>query len=129
MLGTDLTLWATELAAALDVSVEVEPRDLVLPGILITPGPFEFDRLDGNLATAEVELWMIAGDTNTRTALDELTDLLLKVRQHFGDSPSAVEPITVTLPSQAPDPLPAFRCTLITDLDLTKGETQNDSEN
>lgn len=124
MLGTDMKAWADELAAALGVSVEIEPRDLVLPGILLTPGLFEFDRLDGHTASAEVELWIIAGDTNTLTALDELTQLLMAVRGHYGDAPAAVEPITVTLPSQSPDPLPAFRCILNTEIDF-KGESQN----
>src|SRR5690606_4310117 len=97
MLGTDFTEWAAELAEALEVSVELDPRDLVLPGILVTPGEILFDRLDAGTASADIELWLVAGDTNPKTALDELTQLLIKLREHLGSAPSEATPMTVTL--------------------------------
>lgn len=110
MLGTDLQTFAAELGVALSVSASIEARDLVLPGILVTPGPIAFDRLDGQTVDLDVELLLVAGDTNPVTALDELTDLLLKLRAYLGNAPSVAEPMTVNLPSQSPDPLPALRC-------------------
>lgn len=120
MLGTDLTDLAGELHDALDESVELDPRDLVLPGILLVPGVIDFDRLDGDAASSDIELWLIAGDSNPRTALNELTGLLVKLRKHFGDAPTEVEPISVNMPSQSPDPLPAFRCPIQVTLTLTE---------
>lgn len=116
MIGTDLTAWAAELREALGLSVELDPRDLVLPGILVVPGPLKFNRLDGKTASFDTELWLVAGDSNPLTALDELTDMLLKLRAHFGDSPTDAEPITVTLPSQSTTALPALRCPLPIDI-------------
>lgn len=111
MLGTDLTEFAADLAEQLEESVELDPRDLVLPGILVVPGPITFDRLDGDTASLDLELWLIAGDTNPNTALNELTALFLKLRGTLDSSPTEIEPITVKLPSQGTnDPLPAFRC-------------------
>lgn len=110
MLGTDLQTFADELGTELSVSAVLDARDLVLPGILVTPGPIGFDRLDGGTISLDAELLLVAGDTNPVTALDELTELLLKLRAHLGNAPSTAEPMTVNLPSQSPDPLPALRC-------------------
>lgn len=120
MLGTDLTDFAEDLAQALDVPAEVDPRDLVLPGILVSPGQIDFDRLDATTASATLEVWLIAGDTNPRTALNELTGLLLKLRAYLGGSVSTVDPITVTLSAQSPDPLPALRCPIPIELSFTQ---------
>lgn len=119
MLGNDLTEWAAELSLALGVPVEIDPRDLVLPGILVVPGVIDFDRLDLGTASTDIELWLVAGDTNPRTALNELTALLLDVRAHLGGVPSTADPITVTLANQSPDPLPAFRCPIPLTLSFT----------
>lgn len=128
MLGTDLTEWAAELAAELAVPVELDPRDLVLPGILVIPGVIDFDRLDAGTASSDVELWLIAGDSNPRTALDEVTALLLKLRAHLGDAPSVADPITVTISSQSPDPLPALRCPIPITLSFTQEPPNDDPE-
>lgn len=118
-LGTDLKAFAVELAAALEVPVEIDTRDLVLPGILLSPGPINFNRLGGSLAQLELDVYLIAGDSNTTTALDELTHLLMKLRKHLGSDPVEVEPITVNLPSQAATaPLPAFLTQLTLELNL-----------
>ena len=109
MLGTDLTDLAAGLATALGCSVVLDPRDLVLPGVLVTPGPIDFDRLGGTDVSGEIELWLVAGDTNPTTALDELTAMLLLLRG-TDYPPTRAEPITITLRSQSPDPLPALRC-------------------
>ncbi len=110
MLGTDLTEYAADLAQTLGVPVEVDPRDLVLPGVLVVPGQIDFDRLDSLTASAQLELWFVAADTNPVTALNELTDMLVTARQYLGGDLSTADPITVTLAAQSPDPLPAFRC-------------------
>lgn len=123
MLGTDLSEWAAELAADTGLSVEIEPRDLVLPAVLVSPGPINFDRLDAGTASTDIELMLIAGDSNTRTALDELTHMLLTLRRHFGNAPATAEPMSVKLPSQSPDPLPALRCPINTEIQFTEGAT------
>lgn len=123
MIGTDLAGYAADLAEAIGVSVEIDARDLVLPGVLLTPGTLAFDRLSSAAASMDVELLLIAGDTNTVTALDELTDLFLKLRRHLGDQPKDAEPFTVQLPSQSTTPLPALRCSIPLQFDL-KEKTQ-----
>lgn len=116
MLGTDYSSLAEDIASALEVSCELDPRDLVLPGVLLTPGPIEFDRLADDTASAELEAWIVASDSNPVTALDELTELLLKLRRYFQGALREAQPMTLTLSNQSPDPLPAFRCPIPIDL-------------
>lgn len=110
MLGTDLNNLAEELATATGLNVVLDQRDLVLPGVLVTPGEITFDRLDAHVASAALELWLVAGDSNPVTALDELTHMLLTLRKHYGDAPTTAEPMTLTVSTYSPDPMPAFRC-------------------
>lgn len=111
-LGSELAGLATDMAEVLGLSVELDPRDLVLPGVLLVPGLIEYDRLATDPASIELELWLIAGDTNSVTALDELTTMLKLLRANPEYSPSSADPMTVNLASQSPDPLPALRCPL-----------------
>lgn len=120
MLGTDLSTFAEDLSVALGVPAEVDPRELVLPGMLVMPGQIEFDRLGTLTASATLEVWLVAGDTNPKTALDELTGMLLKLREYLGAGVSTVDPITVTLAAQSPDPLPALRCPIPIELSFTQ---------
>lgn len=121
MYGSDLKNLAAELAALLDIPVEMDPRDLTLPGILITPGKIAFDRLAGDLATSEIEAWIVTADTNPVTALDELGDILLLLREHV--TINEVEPVTLQLTNQAPDPLPALRIPIPIEILFKKEET------
>lgn len=111
-IGTDLK-GQVETWRAAGVNIEADPRDVTLPGIWITPDLIQVNTLDQGSKRVQYELTFIAGDSNTVTALDELDALL---DSWMAANPTAplddLRPVTVTMPSQAADPLPALQTTI-----------------
>lgn len=119
MLSQLLEQFETDLAGV-GVKATSDPRRLALPGVLLYPTLIDFDRLDDNAATVPVDVLLIAKGLGTPQALDQLEALLAKVRQLW--TVPTVEMVTATLPSLAPDPLPAFRFTLTNQVTTTPQE-------
>lgn len=111
MLSQLLEQFETDLAGV-GVKATSDPRRLAVPGALLYPTLIDFDRLDADVATVPVEVLLIAKGLGTPQALDQLEDLLTKVKQLW--TVPTVETVTATLPNHSPDPLPAFRFTLTT---------------
>lgn len=124
MLGNDLKAFAKQIAIATGLSVVADPRELVLPGVLLQPGTLEFDRLGSNTASSRFELWLIVGDIDPTVALNELGTMLATIREAMNGAPTSAEPITFTIPSQgAATPLPGLRCPIDIELEIEKETT------
>lgn len=120
MLGTDLNAWVEQLRAA-GVNAAADPRDLTLPGVWITPNEITFPAtLDLAQCTAQWMITVLAGDSNTLTALDELdTQLAALLAAGVLPDDDTIRPVTVQLPSQAADPLIGFQYTTSTTIERT----------
>lgn len=96
--------------AALDIKGTHDPRRLPVPGVLLYPAGIDFDRLDRNVATVDVEFILVAKGLGTPKALEQLEQMLDKVRQAW--PVGQVTAVNVNLPNHSPDPLPGFSFTL-----------------
>lgn len=102
-----------EVAAALallDIKATHDPRRLPVPGVLLYPAGIDFDRLDKNTAAVEVEFILVAKGLGTPQALEQLEEMLTKIRQAW--PVGQVTAVNVNLPNHSPDPLPGFSFSL-----------------
>lgn len=112
-----LTTLLEEIAAALSgvgVKATHDARKLPVPGVLLYPTGLDFDRLDANVATVEVELILVAKGNAAPVALVELEGMLTSIRQLW--PVNQVRAVNVNLPNHSPDPLPGFSFTLTTEV-------------
>lgn len=109
MLTTALEEVAAALAA-IDLKGTHDPRRLPVPGVLLYPAGIDFDRLDKNTATVDVEFILVAKGLGTPLALAQLEDMLTKIRQAW--PVGQVTAVNVALPNHSPDPLPGFSFSL-----------------
>ncbi len=117
MLTTLVEQFAANLATV-GLTGTSDPRKLPVPGVLIYPAGLDFDRLDPDTATVDVEVILVAKGLGTPAALDQLEDSLGRVRQLW--TVPAVEAVSVNLPNHSPDPLPGLRFTLTTQVTLSQ---------
>lgn len=111
-LNVALTELVEELRSV-NIAAALDPRDLTLPGVLVTPSSVDFDRLGGHDYTLEADLYLVAGNRGTDQALGELTDLVAKLRglwpvgqaealsldlpNHGGSMPALIVNLTLTV--------------------------------
>lgn len=92
---------------------EVDPTKLNLPGFWVTPVSRNFDTLDGDRSTLIFDILAI---TNPRggavEALSTLSDMQAALRalpDPLNSQGANAEVVSIQLPNQAPDGLPALR--------------------
>lgn len=95
------------------LNATADARDLDLPGALVTPERVVADRL-GDDYTITWHVYLLAADNGPVAALDDLGDMfdLAKDRLGVGEA----QPVTLTLPNLAADPLPALLLTFDTNV-------------
>lgn len=107
---------ATELAAQLTgwgVRTVTDPRDLDLPGGWLAPGTIA-STLAGGLAI-DWDLYVVAPDSgDPLPALGAALDLL---RAHLPID--RLDVLSLAVANQSPDPLPALRLTITTEVETT----------
>lgn len=107
-IGTELKTWAHDLSTAAGIPVAIDARDLPLPGILITAKDGTLNTLDTTNLQLTLEIWIITSDTGARQVLDDLGDMLTKLKPHMDDL-TDLEMTTIGLAGHAADRLPAIR--------------------
>lgn len=103
----DIAAAAAEVATMvtdLGVPAVVDARDLNLPSAWVTPGEMELVYLDGS-ADITWDIYLIAQDTGTPDSMNKLSTMLGKVTSITGVDATF---LTVNLPNQAAEPLPAL---------------------
>jgi len=121
-LGFDMVALTAEITAALPDGVEcvADERDLNLPGALIAPELFAFDRLDGESLKAIWRIWLIERDSDPISSLNRLGEMLSALQENTGVVASDIEPQALTLPNHSPDGLPALTFTIQTEISERK---------
>lgn len=99
---------ATALKGA-GLSATVDPRNLNLPGVLVAPATFDFERLSSSAWTLEADLYLVARDTGHGNALRSLGDMLDRLRDLW-PVPEA-QAISIDLPNHGGS-LPALIVTI-----------------
>lgn len=107
---TDLLTGLADALAGVDIKATHDPQKLSLPGALLYPVTLDFDRLDGNTASVEVEVILTARGLGTTAALNTLEDMLHRSRSLW--PVPVVTAVNVNLPNHSPDPLPGLRYTV-----------------
>lgn len=103
---------ADHFEALTGIHVEIDLRDLILPGAWIMPQSISYDRLDKTTATGTWEVNLIAGPSlNLMDALDEISTMAVQVNE-AGLGDGSFETASVTLMNHSPDPIPAMTFTL-----------------
>lgn len=103
---------AEHFEALTGIHVEMDLRDLILPGAWIMPQEIRYDRLDKTTATGVWEVNLIAGPTvDLMDALDEISTMAAKVND-AGLGDGKFETASVTIMNHSPDPIPAMTFTL-----------------
>lgn len=104
-------LWAVDQLKAAGLNVAADPADVSLPGVIVYPNLVDYERLDADDYTLTLDLVMVAsGGGRALDALDQLGGLLTQVRAIL--PVGECRAITVALPSQSVDPLPALQATI-----------------
>jgi len=88
------------------VPAAVDPRNLNLPGAWVTPGLVSFDVLDADTAFMRFEVYLVAPDHGAVASLNNLGDMLAKVRQAI--PVGEAQPVMVNLPNHGADAMPAL---------------------
>lgn len=107
---------ARELKAqleALGLDVAIDPRDVTIPGVFITPATFKFDRLAGSTGSADWSL-IILGPYDVESALSDLGDRITLIAG-AGFDLGEVSVVSITDPTISRDPIPALSTTLRTE--------------
>lgn len=112
LLGDALTEFVALLVEG-GVNAVEDPRDLNLPGVWVTISEIDFDALSGEQYSLAFDCYLITLDTGTGPALNKLGSMLGDLQSAVHQNVSA-QPITVTMPNQSADPLPALLVTIPT---------------
>lgn len=92
------------------LSAAIDPRDLVLPGIWLTPDTGSARSLSGNFGEVTIKLACIVANRGANTDLAELDKLIDKTENAVSPSSWRIE--AISLPNLSADPLPAASCTI-----------------
>lgn len=103
--------WVVDALKGAGVTATVEAADADLPGVIVYPSLVDFDRLEADAYEMTVDLLLVASQLRALDALDQLEDLLAKVRLVFPVTEARA--IMVQLSSQSADQLPAFQCSIL----------------
>lgn len=114
MLSTALAHVVDELDVV-EVHATTDPRDLVLPGVWITPEQVTCETLAG-VSTVTVAVIAIAASSSTAKAVADLDHLLAGIAA-WSEAPTSWQAATIRLPNHASEPLPCLRGTV--DLTVT----------
>ncbi|EGD7391207.1 hypothetical protein DQF30_23575 [Shigella flexneri] len=109
MYGDALQEIADALVAA-GIPATTEASQLQTPGVLVTPGPLSFNRQSADVLEAVIELYLITGNKPAPQALNDLSTLLMQVRDLY--AVGEAEPLTMTLQATGRDPVPCLRTEL-----------------
>ena len=93
-----------------EVNATTDPRDLVLPGVWITPEKVTRDTLAGG-STVTVAVIAIAASSSTPKAVADLDHLLASIAT-WSEAPATWQAATIRLPNHAAEPLPCLRGTI-----------------
>lgn len=96
------------------VPAVTDERDLNLPGALVGPANVSFEVLDATSYVAAWDVWLVTIDNGAGPALDELGDMLAKVRAVVQVDEARAQ--AVVLANHGADPLPALTFTLTTQI-------------
>lgn len=113
MFGDALQEIADELIAH-GIPATTEASQLQTPGVLVTPGPMKFNRQHSHTLEAVVELYLITGNKPAPQALNDLSTLLMQVRQVY--AVGEAEPLTMTLQATGADSVPCLRTELTVEI-------------
>lgn len=97
---------------AAGIAATADPARLELPGVLVMPGTLAFPYLDGTQFDMEFNLYLLVNPKGGVENWVDLQDLLTKLRSVY-EIPEAL-PVSVPLPNQNTDPVPALLVTLKT---------------
>lgn len=110
--------WFADQIVAAGATCSIDPADADLPGCVVYPATIDFDRLDGSILTLTVDVLLVAGGLRALDALDQIDELIAKVRQAFPTTEFTA--ISAAIPSKSPDPLPAVRAQLTAQFTITE---------
>lgn len=108
-----------DLVSQLDaggITATTELATLQLPGALVVPGTLQFEYLDPDNYSANVDVYLLVADHGSIESMNDAQDLLTKFRAIF--KVLEAEPIALPAPNHGADPLPGFLVTLA--LTITK---------
>lgn len=89
------------------INATTEPKKLQLPGALVIPGTLEFDLLDSENYSFNIDIYLLTSEKGSVHSMNDLQALLNKARTKYS-FPNA-EPISLTLPNiGGPDPVPGL---------------------
>lgn len=92
------------------LSAAIDPRDLLLPGIWLTPDTGGASSLAGNFGEVTINLACIVPNRGASADLAALDKLIAKAEKAVSPASWRIE--AISLPNLSADPLPAASCKL-----------------